>query len=239
MEENKTPTIEDLMAKIKEMEKNTQQWVQKLIQEKKELETQKVFAENVISESRKVANDPKYLLELKLKKPEVANKILETYYDSMDIETYKAENEITDEYIDIDFLAEKKWNEIASKKVAEMIKSSYKKWLGITEENETTFDEIFNDIAGWRNIGEENISKILDYTKNIYETKTWKKDNNENGNKENNNNENKQTKTQLSQEDIDVLIAKQLWLWGNTNNNSKNISENNDKKKLQSFIDSL
>ena len=66
---------EELLAKYKDLQSNSEKGVQKIIKQQKEI--------------IKVGKDPKRLVELYNEDPEVAKWILKSAFDGMDIEEYK------------------------------------------------------------------------------------------------------------------------------------------------------
>ena len=232
-ENNTTPTVEELMEKMKKFEEDrkkfeadSQRWVQKLINENKEVKKEKEFLENVNKWAKTIRNNPEYLLELKLKNPDVADKILKDYFDWMDISEYKKEYEIEGDYQDVEFLA----NKIAQKKVNEIvtknIKDTYLDWYD--ENTKTLFEERFSEITKGNNITKDNIKKYLEYAKQLSWITTNENWDNNNWNDWNN---------WMSDDEIKKKIAEQAWYgWGNWWDSWwENKNKNSKEKNIQDF----
>lgn len=119
--EKTTYTKEEVDALTKEMQSNSDKWVQKIISEKK-------VYEQVLDEVWKVADDKKYLVELHESSPEVAAIILGKYYEWKSIEEYKEDIDYKEDYTDpkvVERLVEKKANEVAEQKAIKEAKKNF------------------------------------------------------------------------------------------------------------------
>jgi len=127
--DTKVYTSEEVNAIKKEMQSNSEKWVQKIIAEKKLLDS-------VIKSTWKVAEDSTYLVTLYNENPEVAKIILENYYEWQSIDEYKTDIDYIVDYEDpkvIERIADEKVKKIIETKLlnnkeAEFIKKLDIKW---------------------------------------------------------------------------------------------------------------
>lgn len=154
--QDKTTFTKEEVEEIKRnMQSNSEKWVQKLISEKKVLET-------YVEELANVWNNPEHLIELMGDNPKVAQMILEKYYDWEDIEDYKIRIWYNEDYSD-PTLIQKKIKEEAKKltenNLIESKKEDYISKLEMTDEEKTNFLEAFEEIKGLKSFNTKDLTK--------------------------------------------------------------------------------
>jgi len=156
-----TYTAEEVEAIRKEMNSNSEKWVQKVISEKKNFET-------ALSEVSKVADDEKYLVELHNENPDVAKIILDQYYAWQDIETYKEsisyEVDMQDPKV-IQRMVESEAKKLAETNLIDSKKQDFIKKLKMTDEEVISFEEAFTERTQLKSF---SINKLVNHFEKAY-----------------------------------------------------------------------
>lgn len=162
-EKETQPETKSVEEEFETYRRNSEKWVQKLIQEKKEREAEAKLFKDVITESKRVAQDENYLIDLYYEKPEIAKEILENYYYWQTIDEFKAERWIVDDSPKaIDMLANRKAKDIVNnEKISNSIELFIKEFW-YDEEKKKIFMEEFNDITEWKKLTPENVKLYLE-----------------------------------------------------------------------------
>lgn len=161
----KSYTQEEFEAKVKEMQSNSEKGVQKLIWEKKEILDQKEAYDEVFNYLTDVSENPEKLVDLYEEKPEVAQIILDKYYNSQSIEDFKEGIEYKADYTDpvqiqkqIDKWVERKLNETLIKKE----KANFIKELKLKDEEIVEFEKAFTERKELKSFSLKNLTKTLE-----------------------------------------------------------------------------
>lgn len=152
-EENKSLNLEELskeelLEKYKDLQSNSDRWVQKLIKQQKALV--------------EIGKDWKKMLELHKSDPETAKSILKTAFDGMTIEEYQKKLWAWEDKkwweLDIDLLVDKK---LEQRQVNEEVTSVIDQ---LPEKVRSKFKEEFDFIVGNRDLDMNNVHKFLKLT---------------------------------------------------------------------------
>lgn len=156
--EKTTYTLEEVEELKKQMQSNSEKWVQKLISEKKAYD--EVF--NYLSS---VAENPEILVSLYDEKPEVAKIILAKYYDWQNIDEFKKSINYKVNPTDPKEL-EKIINSGVEKKLeAKLInekKEVFMQKMKLTDDEKELFNEAFEERRKLKNFSIDNLEKIFE-----------------------------------------------------------------------------
>ena len=198
-DEKETYTKEE----YKKLQSDSEKWVQKLIAEKKLIET-------YVDELAKVWDNPDYLIDLVDDNPKVAQMILDKYYWWEDIEDYKQRIWYQEDYQDPATIQKKIKEEakkIAETERIETQKDTFIQKLKMTDEEKENFINAFDEIKSLKsfnikdlqkqfekayrlwNDNEETLSKLKTQeniwkSMSIWEGKSWKIEKKDNWNNE-------------------------------------------------------
>ena len=152
-----TPTPEEIAA-LKRQISESEKGVQKVISEKKNLET-------AIDEIGKVADDKAYLVELHAKNPGVAKIILDKYYDGESIDAYKKrigyEEDLSDPEVLERKISEEAKRRIEAKEISDG-KEAFVKELGMDESERKAFEEAFEERTQLKSFMASDLRKHLE-----------------------------------------------------------------------------
>lgn len=153
-----TYTAEEVEALKKEMASNSEKGVQKVIHEKKMLES-------VLSEIGKVAEDNSHLVALYESNPEVARVILDRYYDGQDIESFKQSIGYEEDYNDPEVrkrLIEREAQRKIEAKALDDAKDAFAKKLEMDADERKAFEEAFEERRQLKSFKVSDVEKHLE-----------------------------------------------------------------------------
>ena len=148
-------TAEEVSDLRKQMQADSEKWVQKIISEKKTYQ-------QVLKEVWKVADDKSYLVELHHENPEVAKIILETYYEWQDIEAFKTSIEYQEDSTDpvvIARMVKSEAKKLANQELINDKKQEFITKLKMSDEEKKEFDEAFSERLQLKSFSVSNLSK--------------------------------------------------------------------------------
>jgi len=209
--ETKTFTLEEVEAIKKDMQSNSEKWVQKLVKWQKAYKL-------AMSNLSNISENPEELVELYSENEEAAQIILDTYYDWQDINAFKESIEYKVDYSDpkvIDALVEKKLAKKVSSDLITNTKSKFIKDLDIKWEELEKFEAEFTDRQGLKSFNPDTISKHLEAA---YRDISWNEE---------------QLKKLQKWEIVWKAMTKSEGKWGNSNKETKNASL---KKDISDFM---
>lgn len=154
----KTYTAEEVEAIKKEMQSNSEKWVQKVFSEKRLYET-------ALEESGNVAVNPERLVELSEENPAVAKIILDKFYDGIEIDDYKAQIGYQEDFTDpkkIEAMIKKQAQELARQEKLESEKQGFIEKLEMTDEEKTAFEEQLSELMQLKSFKAEDITKVME-----------------------------------------------------------------------------
>lgn len=161
-EEKTTFTLEEVEEMKRKMQSDSEKGVQKLLKEKKDIEQ---FSENLRLATKKVAEDPKYLVELHDSDPKLAKILLDDYNDGQTIEQYMAsigyEPDLTDPKVIEKKISQEAEKRVIDKKVSEE-KSKFIEELKMTDSEKEAFEETFNELRNTKLFNADNIRKTME-----------------------------------------------------------------------------
>lgn len=157
-EDTKTYTLEEVEAIKKKMQSDSEKWVQKVISEKKLYET-------AFKESKKIVDNPSYLVDLYDDKPEVAQAILDNFYDWQSIDKYKQSIDYQEDLSDpvkVDKLVDKRVQKLEESRLIEKSKKDFISKLKMTPEETEQFEEAFEERKQLKSFSIDNLEKNLE-----------------------------------------------------------------------------
>lgn len=151
-------TPEEVEAITKKLQSDSEKWVQKLISEKKTFE-------NVIDEVWKIADDKSRLVDLYEDNEEVANIILDKYYNWMSLSEYKDEIwykiDENDPKIIEKRIESKIRHELNGEKIVKA-KQEFIEKLKMSDDEKQKFEEAFQERTELRSFKTGDVSKHLE-----------------------------------------------------------------------------
>jgi len=157
-EEVKVFTAEEVEAIKKKMQADSEKGVQKLISEKKAYET-------VLEVIGKVSENQNYLVDYYSENPQVAQIILDKYYNGQSIDEFKTSIWYSVDYNDPDVrkkLIEAEAKKIFDNKLIEKSKSEFIEKLKMSPEEKKEFEVAFEERKQLRSFKIEDIDKQLE-----------------------------------------------------------------------------
>lgn len=153
-----TYTEEEVAAMKKDMESNSEKWVQKVITEKKNYQS-------AMWEISKVAENKEHLIDLYDSNPEVAQIILDQVYDWQDIDAFKEAIWYKEDYTDpkmINKLAEQKAKAMIDSDKIATAKTEFIKKLQMEWDELQKFEEAFSERMEMKSFNANDIVKHLE-----------------------------------------------------------------------------
>lgn len=157
-ENNKTYTQKELDAILRKNQSNMEEWVQKVVNEKK-------LVENAMQELKNIATDNTHLINLYDSNPDVANYILNNYYNWIDIETFKEEIWYKEDLTDpkkLERLIDKKTAERLNQLKIEDTKNSFIEKMKMSEDEKKKFEQEFLERTELKSFKISDIEKHLE-----------------------------------------------------------------------------
>lgn len=154
-EPKKVFTLEEVEAMKKEMNSNSEKWVQKVISEKKTFET-------ALKESKVIAVSPERLVELYEENPNVAKLILDEFFNGQSIEEYKEDIEYKEDYSDPKVMQskiKKEAEKIAQNNLIESKKQNFIDKLKMSDEEKASFEEAFEELRELKSFSTKDLTK--------------------------------------------------------------------------------
>jgi len=154
-EESKASTVEELEAKMKEMQSNSEKWVQKLITEKK-------VYEKAFNEMSKISDDSERLIELFEEDQSTAELILSKYFGDESIDEYKERTWYEEDYSNpkvFEAKIKKEATKMAENNLIEAEKQIFIDKLKMSDEEKTSFEETFRELRQLRSFNTKNLTK--------------------------------------------------------------------------------
>jgi hypothetical protein len=161
-EEKTTFTLEEVEEMKRKMQSDSEKGVQKLLKEKKDIEQ---FSENLRLATKKVAEDPKYLIDLHDSDPKLAKILLDDYNDGQTIEQYMDSIGYEPDYNDPKVI-EKKISQEAEKRVVDKKiseeKAKFIDELKMTDSEKEAFEETFEELKNMKSFNPDNVRKAME-----------------------------------------------------------------------------
>lgn len=154
-EPQKVFTLGEVEAMKKEMQSNSDKWVQKIISEKK-------VYEKAFEEMSKIADNSERLVELYEEDPTTAEIILKKYFGDESIEDYKERIWYTEDYADpkvMNAKIKKEAEKIALNNLVETQKQNFIDKLKMTDEEKKGFEEAFEDLKQLKSFNTKDLTK--------------------------------------------------------------------------------
>ena len=157
-EQKTTYTVDEVDAMKKEMQSNSDRWVQKILKQQQKYE-------RIIDGVALVSKDPKNLLEINESDPEVAQAILDKYYDGKTIEEYQELYNITVDYSDpktAKAKIEREANRIATDRMINDKRDEFIAKLKLSDEEIEKFNEAFEERKSLKSFNPKEVVKQLE-----------------------------------------------------------------------------
>jgi len=158
LNEPKSYTKEELDAKLKEMQSNSDKGVQKILWEKRAYE-------QVFDHLSDVSDEPSKLIDLYEDKPEVAQIILNKYYEGKSIEEFKEEIEYEPDYTDPIQIQKQIDKQVESKLKSKLIgdkKEDFIKRLKLEWDEKKEFEKAFEERKELKSFSIDNLEKTFE-----------------------------------------------------------------------------
>jgi hypothetical protein len=152
----------------KKMQADSERGVQKLIKEKK------IF-EKAMDELSKIAEDNEHLLSLHDSNPDVAQLILDKYYDGQSIDEYKNsigyKEDITNPDVAKRLIESKVRQEVENRTIFEK-KNAFVSKLKMSVDEQAQFDEVFSELRQMKGFNLDNLEKTMEKAYRLIDSET-------------------------------------------------------------------
>ena len=222
-EEKTSYTAEEVAEIKKQMQSNSEKWVQKLISEKKVLQ-------EMIDYLPKISENPEVLLQINEENPAVAKAILDKYYDWINIEDF-AENLNIEQWDKKNISSEKDIEKIVNSKVEKKLeakliaeqKEAFIAKMKLSEDEIKDFEEAFSERQKLKSFDIKNLQKVFE--------KAYRDIDADN------------SKLEEYKKDIDKagVMASGSWAGANQTNKKVDLSDSNNskRKEVRDFLSSF
>ena len=214
-EEKTSYTAEEVAEIKKQMQSNSEKWVQKLISEKKVLQ-------EMIDYLPKISENPEVLLQINEENPAVAKAILDKYYDWINIEDF-AENLNIEQWDKKNISSEKDIEKIVNSKVEKKLeakliaeqKEAFIAKMKLSEDEIKDFEEAFSERQKLKSFDIKNLQKVFE--------KAYRDIDADN------------SKLEEYKKDIDKagVMASGSWAGANQTNKKVDLSDSNNSKRKE------
>lgn len=148
-------TLEEVEAMKKEMQSNSEKWVQKILWE------QKLYKQS-LKELSNIWQDAKRLVEIAEDNPRLAEIILEEYFDGESLEEYKERIWYTEDYTDpkiIQNKIKKEAEKLAENNLIQTQKQNFIDKLQMSDEEKKSFEEAFEELKQLKSFNTKDLTK--------------------------------------------------------------------------------